>query len=307
VKELALRKVCGASGKSLLVLLSVEFILTLLLALLLGTGFIKIFLSTFQVLSDIQMSLSNIYLESLTYIGAIILCALSAFILLLALFRKRTINASIRRSNKNIFRNMSIVIQLIISIGFVFCSVVMVKQIYFLHHTDMGFDYKNTYSIQIWPNQDMEVLENQIKQMPEITETMVTEFPILPVTFMFSAPVSEWEKKSAETEELVMDVVFAPEKTVRFFNLRLLEGELFSDGDPANVVLIGESAAKAFGWDNPVGKTFGKDNHYKVKGVVKDIYRNSPSITYKPMYFVSSSFIAHESMKRAGPILVFRC
>jgi hypothetical protein len=49
-KELALRRVCGASGRSLFALLSVEFILTLLIALCFGLIFIQLVHHLFQTL-----------------------------------------------------------------------------------------------------------------------------------------------------------------------------------------------------------------------------------------------------------------
>ncbi|MDR3261892.1 MAG: ABC transporter permease [Tannerella sp.] len=307
-KEFALRKVCGAAGKSLLSLLSVEFLMTLSAAVLLGVAFINIFLPAFQDLSDIRMDLSAVYSELAAYIGTVIACAMTVFVLLLALFRKRTLNASIARGNKYMFRNLSVATQLIIAVGFVFCSVVMVKQIYFLHNTDLGFDYKNTYSIRTRPEVDAEVLENKIKQIPGITETLASKFTILPHPFVGSSIVTEWDGKPSGAEDMAVDMVVTPEKCIRFFNLRLLEGELLSESDTKQDVLIEESTAKVFGWNGAVGKTFGKDLPYKVKGVVRDIYSNSPSINYKPKFYVNdfstegSGFVIRIDTK-----LVFRC
>ena len=51
---------------------------------------------------------------------------------------------------------------------------------------------------------------------------------------------------------------------------------MLTDADPYSMVLINESAVKAFGWHDPVGKTFNDTHRYGlgdviVKGVVRDL------------------------------------
>jgi len=143
-KELALRVVCGASGGSLLGMLSVEFVFTLLFAIVFGCLLTQLVHGPFLTLSDITMNLPAIHLESLLYIGGVIVAAILVFWLILFIFRRRTLNLSIRPSNKNLFRKTSVVVQLVISIGFAFCTVVILKQMYFFNHTDeLGFSFKN--------------------------------------------------------------------------------------------------------------------------------------------------------------------
>jgi len=150
-KELALRVVCGASGSSLLVMLSVEFILTLLFAAIFGSIFTQWLHKPFLTLSEIQMDLPAIYRESLLYIAGVILVSLLIFWLILYIFRKRSLNISIRQINKNFSRKVSITVQLVISIAFAFCTIVILKQIYFLHNTDeLGFSFQNRGSVIIY-------------------------------------------------------------------------------------------------------------------------------------------------------------
>ncbi len=48
------------------------------------------------------------------------------------------------------FRKFGIVIQLIVSLVFIFCTVVIMKQIYFLKHTDLGMDRHNIANVALW-------------------------------------------------------------------------------------------------------------------------------------------------------------
>jgi ABC-type lipoprotein release transport system permease subunit len=284
-RELALRMVFGASGRSLFALLSVEFIISLIIALLLGLFIINIAFPSFQKLSEIKLELSSIYLESIVYIVALIAISLLTFLLVLMIFRRRTLNAVIARTNKNLFRKMSIVVQLIISIGFAFCTIVIIKQMYYLHNTDLGFAFKNRGSVVIsgeTEKTDISVLENHIKQIPEINETVSGLAPLIPVNMEKGMHINRWDDKPKDAGDILVVNWEITENFVAFYELNLAEGEMLRDDDNKNQVLINESAAKMFGWQNPTGKKFGS---HTVKGVLKNIYSFSPIMSAKPLFY----------------------
>jgi ABC-type antimicrobial peptide transport system permease subunit len=285
-KEFALRMVYGASGRSLFAMLSIEFIMSLTVALLLGLFFIRVIFLPFQTVSNVKLELSSIYLESIIYIAAIIATALIAFILTLAIFRRSTLNSNIR-SNKKMFRKTSIVVQLVISIVFAFCTTVILKQIYYLHNTDLGFAFKNRGSIYIPVNYEhVKVLNDKIKQIPEIEETISGHNPLLPVVWISFGGISEWDDKQENSKIVRVENKIISEQYAKYYELELIEGEMLNESDDKYSVLINESAAKAFGWNKAVGKSysnyFGK---YTVKGVLKNMYNESPTIAAKPRVY----------------------
>jgi hypothetical protein len=175
-RELALRAVYGASEWSLFAMLSVEFLLSLIAALTLGAVLTNILIPPFLTVSEITgLKLSAIYLESIIYITVIIAIALMAFFLTIVIFKRRTLDANIR-SNKKILRRASIVVQLIISIVFAFCTLIILKQMYYLHNTDLGFAFKNCGSMHLlsadFMRDEIKVLNDKIKQIPEIEEAI---------------------------------------------------------------------------------------------------------------------------------------
>ncbi|MDR0602998.1 MAG: ABC transporter permease, partial [Bacteroidales bacterium] len=148
-RELALRAVYGASRQSLFAMLSIEFLTSLITALILGLALITVLTPSFMAISGDRIKLSEIYLELVIYITGIIVVALTAFFFTLEFFRRRTLNKNIH-SNKKIFRKTSIVVQLISSIVFAFCTLVILKQMYHLHNSaDLGFSFKNRGSLNI--------------------------------------------------------------------------------------------------------------------------------------------------------------
>jgi ABC-type antimicrobial peptide transport system permease subunit len=283
-RELALRMVCGASGRSLLALLSIEFLMSLTVALLLGLVFIKAVLLPFQSLSAIKLDLSAIYLESILYIVALILLSLLVFLLVLLVFRRSSLNMVIRKWNTNLFRKMSIIVQLIISIGFAFCTIVIVKQMYYLHNTDLGFAFKDRGVVALFfENIGSDVLENQLKQIPEISETVSGFSPLLPMNSQISREITKWDGKPGNVEKINIGIVYVSEKYMNYYDFKLIEGEMLSDNDDKKQALISESAVKAFGWDKPLGKLF---DNYTVKGVIKNIYNFAPTFSIKPYCYI---------------------
>jgi len=291
-KEFALRMVCGASGGSLFVMLTVEFMLTLLFAVLLGGMLTQWLYKPFLALSDIQMSLPAIYSESLMYIAGVIGVTLLVFWLILFFFRHRSLNISIRQGNKNLSRKISVIVQLVISISFAFCTIVILKQIYFLHHTsELGFSFQNRGVVFMWSpttmagNRDNGVLVNLLKQVPEITDVIDAEGldVLLPQNIRRSTVIFSWDDKPANIEKTGFEQVYSSPECIAFYCFRLVAGEMLTDADPDSLVLINESAVKAFGWHNPLGKHFDK---YTVKGVIKNIYNVAPTVETKPAIYL---------------------
>ena len=300
-KELALRVVCGASDVSLLAMLSIEFLLTLLFAVSLGCGLTQLIHNPFLILSDIKMSLPYIYGESLMYFGSVILISLLIFWLIMFVFRRRSLNTSIRQSNNNTFRKISVIAQLVISIGFAFCAIVILKQVYFLHNTDeLGFSFKNTGSL--WVDEELlgdpeeitladlkqtqgGVIINYLKQISEITEVVdAIGMPfLLPRRGIMAQDVSSWDEKPVSAEKISFERMLVSPEYIAFYEFQLIAGEMLTDDDPESMVLINEIAVQAFGWSDPIGKSFG--NKYMVKGVIKNVCTFSPTTPSLPVYY----------------------
>jgi len=295
-KELALRVVCGASLWSLFSLLLAEFLITLLAAVLLGLMIINLVSPTFQKLSEIQMNVGSVYVELSLYILAIIVLTILLFAITLAIFRKYALNTTIRRTNNQMFRKISIVVQLIISIGFVFCTAIMIKQVRYLHNSsNIGFEYKNR-SFLIWNSKDE--ISDKMKQIPEITDVVTGCLPLLPI-MMMSGDGVKWEGQTVADKDISMQQINISKAFADFYGLQLIAGEMPIDDELEQNVLINESALKAFGWhkDEAVGKQFGRnygtgfDRGLRiVKGVIKNTYTGLPTVESVPCYYSYYNF-----------------
>jgi hypothetical protein len=303
-REFALRIVYGASNRSLFTLLSVEFLVAMFVALLLGLALVETVVSSFVEISGVRLALSSIYFEMLAYIAGIILFALLTFVLTLAVFRRRTLNASIRSGNKRLFRKVAIVSQLVISIGFMFCTIVIVKQMYYLHNTDLGFEFKNRGYVDFY-GVDADVLDSKLQQIPEITETLKSQIALVPPARWWNGYVTEWDEKPENAKQVNFSINAISKQYCAHYNIKLVEGEMLNDGDDKNLVVINESAAKALGWNNAVGKSFGE---YRVKGVIGNIYNAAPTISVTPAVYVHANIVEKQLVKMGEqmPAILFK-
>jgi len=241
----------------------------------------------FLAMSDISMNLSAIYLETFIYIGGIILISLFVFWLILFIFQRRSLYLSIRQSNKNLFRKVSVVVQLVISIGFAFCTILILKQMYFLHHSgELGFSFKNRGSLTVW-GENRDGFVNQLKQIPEIREVVDAKgmTNLLPQYGQGTREISSWDEQPANVEQISLEMMFVSPEYADFYAFRLLAGEMLTGADPDSVVLLNESAVKAFGWHDPIGKQFA-DGRFTVKGVIRNVYNFAPTIEAKPACYL---------------------
>jgi hypothetical protein len=215
------------------------------------------------------------------YIAAIITISLTFFLLTLAVFRRRTLNASIR-SNKKMFRKMSITVQLTVCIIFAFCTLIILKQMYHLHNTDLGFAFKNRGTVYIPTNYaNVKMLDDKIKQIPEIEETLSGYNPLLP-DISNSYHIYTCDGKPINANYMETLKVCISEQFVKYYNLEVVEGNFMDEKGEENEVMINESLAKILGWNKSVGKLL---NGKRVTGVVKNIYNWSPTVAVKPVCY----------------------
>ena len=288
-REMALRKVNGASNKALSVQFAIELLLLLCIALI--GGLLLVEMSMSQFLNFTQIEASSYYGEILVYLLAVIILSFLFALMPLSYFRRRTLQETIKGSvataRPYLFRRIGIIVQLIVSLAFIFCTVVIMKQLYFLKNTDLGMERHHVANVALW-NGDIHQWAEKIKALPMVTETLPPAyFPIIPTGPMMYAEITNWDGLPKVTEKtLLVGIMPAKEEFFKFYDLKLLEGEFISEKSQQNEVVVDESTCLKFGWKHALGKTFGNNTNgrqdiaYKVVGVVKNFSYRSP--TSKP-------------------------
>ena len=295
-RELGLRKVCGSTNRSLFALLSVEYLIVLLAGSLLGMAFIEACLPHFIELAQISEA-TPLYTEVIIYILAVIVLSFGISQIPLYYFRSRTLQSSIRNKKgspqRGIFRRLGLIAQLIISLGFIFCTTIMMKQLYYLKNTDLGIERHNIGNVAVWMKGDINEWSSKIANLPMVTEALPPHyFPIVPTGPMMYTDINGWDGLNETTDETYsVGLIPSGKEFLDFYGLQLTEGEWLSEKNSPGDVIINETAALTFGWRNPVGKQFYSEyehnrTYYTVVGVVKDFSYLPPTIAPRPLAFV---------------------
>lgn len=294
-REWALRKVNGATEKSLILLLMSEIILLLFAVILVGLLLTEISLPTFKRWSHI-LDESNLffYKETLIYmsiaIGAVLLFAWATLLIQRRFTLQSAISSVFTRRFSAFYRRAGLWFQLVVSIGFIFCTVVMMKQLHHLRTSaDMGVtntDLEYVAYLQGIPDSDKDSWVKLMKEIPDIDFREVSNFP-LPGASQSMFTTSEWDGRQPGDEEVGVNDCRISKETFDLLGLQLVAGVFPDDSSSPNDILINETLAKKLGWKDPVGKKFHKT--YVVAGVLKNINLSPITQAMPAIYTVSMS------------------
>ena len=292
-RELALRTVNGASSWKLFCLLMTEYLFLLFWAGMVGMTIVEVLMPAFKTLAEVNTGRGYIYGEAgVCCIAVIVLSTLLSAIPILYYKNKSLrfmIDAQKGGRRKEWFRKASICFQLFVSIVFMFCSLIIMKQMYHLKHIDTGMRLENTDSLNLYPNPDLKALGNRIAQIPEVTEVHTGHWPLFPFVASMSWMIDDWEGKAADDKSFILNIILEDTTYANFYGLTLQEGEMIAFTNAATDVVLNETAVKALGWSQATGKQLtvnGQRLH--VVGVMKDFHIEPPTIPVKPMCFVAN-------------------
>lgn len=285
-REMALRMIHGANIRSLVSLLTVEFLLLLACAVTTGFLLIEICFPSFIELTGIDTAKSSLYGEAFLFIGLISLIILTAIIGLLYILYHRSLHLSLRyntgRSTGTQLRRGSIVLQLFVCLSFIGCTVLINQQLDYLRHRDLGLKIKNRGSFSVMGDMDYTPLIRKIKELPMITEVMQPDY--YPIVSQLTAigQFDNWEGLDIPIDTPVPVKLFlGKEDFFRFYDITLLAGEWLDYLSTYEDIIINESLARRMGWSpqEAIGKHIIQSYiTYTIVGVVKDCHYGAPTL-----------------------------
>ena len=285
-REMALRMIHGANIRSLVSLLTVEFLLLLACAVTTGFLLIEICFPSFIELTGIDAAKSSLYGETFLFIGLISLIILTAIIGLLYILYHRSLHLSLRyntgRSTGTQLRRGSIVLQLFVCLSFIGCTVLINQQLDYLRHRDLGLKIKNRGSFSVMGDMDYTPLIRKIKELPMITEVMQPDY--YPIVSQLTAigQFDNWDGLDIPIDTPVPVKLFlGKEDFFRFYGITLLAGEWLDDLSTYEDIIINESLARRMGWSpqEAIGKHIIQSYiTYTIVGVVKDCHYGAPTL-----------------------------
>lgn len=293
-REMALRMIHGANVRSLVYLLTIEFLLLLTGSVFTGFLIIEICLPQFIELTGIDAPKSALYAETCLFVTLVSMLILAAIISLLYFLYRRSLHLSLRhdagRTTGSLLRKGSIVLQLLVCFIFIGCTVLMNQQLDYLRHRDLGIEFHNRGSFSVRGDYNMIPLVEKVKSLPMVTEVLPPNYSALASQIIAIGQWDNWDGLDTPLDvPLPVNLFLGGEELFRFYGITLLAGKSLNDFSTYEEIIINESLARRMGWtpQEAIGKHIFKSFiTYTVVGVVKDCHYVAPTLPIPNTGFV---------------------
>lgn len=299
--EMGVRKVLGFSRAELFRNVMLEAVLISFMAMLLAIAlsFFVLELTSFNSLINKDLSLNFLTnpLLSLGVIGIALLVGVLSGIYPALYIPSVPVVEALKGTFTGdkagtVLRRALIVFQFVISLFVIICTVLMEKQIEFMHNKDLGFNKDNVLLVNI---QDT-ATANRV-------EAIITELKkdpgVLNAAYSWGTPGLDlggsvmWVEKDSAMAQQSMTIIWSGPGYLSTMGLELVDGRDFNpdaEADYYTKFLVNETGAKELGWgENAIGKKVryfhGKEDG-RVIGVVKDFNVQSLHNPITPLFIV---------------------
>jgi len=306
-KEIAVRKVAGASRKNLVNQFLAEAFLITTIALTIALIAVKLILPYFNSFTGKQLAFGT-EADYRVWTGVLLILVLSGILagIYPALFQSRFKPLALLKNKINpgkgtlSLRKSLVIFQFSLSIIMIIATTIVYMQVKYLDTKDMGFNKEQLLVIDINSGKvrrDAETIKNEFKKLPQVSQVCVT-----------TRVPGEWKnipKVKVKNEHITnatgdeMFFIGADDQFLSTYKIELLSGRNFSSGSLADSssVLITETAAKQLGIKEAAGQRIdvpffdfsgdvsAPDRPYTVTvaGIVKDFNFQSLREPLKPM------------------------
>jgi putative ABC transport system permease protein len=277
-KEIGIRKVNGASKTNLVIQLFGESLLQTFLATFAALIVVILMLPVFIKVSGVELDLSNLFL--FRNIGIYLIMALITGLiagiypaLILSSFNPVTVikpepEDTMQGSG---LRKVLVVTQFVLSIIFIFCIIVMNRQISYMQHYDLGFNKDRV--MVIYPRakpEKVDIIAEQIEKMPGVNDVAIGGN--VPVNMGNFSTLNKWDG-NISGKSLKFHLMQVDDKYLDLLDIKLTDGTQFNTGSISTDAIINETAVKMMELEEPLGKVIWLgDVRYTIIGVVKDFH-----------------------------------
>lgn len=277
-KEIGIRKVNGASKANLVIQLFGESLLQTFLATIAALIIVILMLPVFIKVSGLELDLADLF--SFRYVSIYLALAFITGLiagmypaLILSSFNpvkviKPLPEDTVQGSG---LRKILVVTQFVLSIIFIFCILVMNRQISYMRHSDLGFNKDGVMVIypQIKPDK-VDVIAAQIEEIPGVNKVALGGN--VPVNMGNFSTLKKWDG-NISGKSLKFHLMQVDDRYLDLFDIKLTDGNKFNTSSTGNEVIINETAVKKMEMEEPLGKFIWLgDVRYTIIGVVKDFH-----------------------------------
>lgn len=312
-RELHLRAVNGAAGGQLIRQMLCELSYSIFLSLLISAYLVILIRPVFIGLLGIEISMQPLMsMFAVCGIGILVLMLLIGFMLFWRLSHVATRPRSeSKTTGQPMLRRIAVTLQLGVSLVFIVSALVVMMQMAFVNHKDLGFDSKGL--IQLTGFTDVRgsvqnALIQKLKAIPQVESITDTNFKLQHKSNPFTATTRvEWEGKSSD-ENPDFNAITVDPRFAETFKLKMIGGKWLEDGQ-RNKIVINEEAARLIGFSEPVGSIIRMPSwedisvmaEYEIAGVVQNFHTLSLRNHIQPIFFVFNDFPLNNLYIRVAP------
>lgn len=294
-KEIAVRKVVGASPRSIASQFFGETIIIVFIAFLVSLVLIQIVLPDFAHLTGETISLKSMELRFGLILAGLLLFTVfisgiypSFYLSVIKPVKILKGKSGISQKN-SILSKMLISIQFAISIFLIIATIIVVKQLSFMQNSDLGIDHKHVLTCILKGDRFDGNREKWLASKSLFKNKLLASPSVLGVTYI-NQPLGKLSNTSDwyHTDENItvpIKGLFTNPDFIDVMDLKILEGRNFSfetQTDMNRRIILNEEAVKQFNLTNPVGLTMNSGRN-QIIGVVKDFHYNSLHSKIEPV------------------------
>lgn len=280
-REIGIKKVIGSSKSPLVAQFLTETLFITLLAMVIGiiltyflSPIINHLLST-PINVNIFKEKGLLLIIFLTSLVAGIASGLYPALIISAYNPVKVLKGKLFQNNRKSInlKKVLVVSQFSITLFMLVVSFILHDHVNYVLNKDLGFKNKDILfsEVDFKDKVPFETIRTRLLQHPEIAD--VTYSSTIPFLGNIGGYIS-WENARPD-EKVMVSRNYVNYDFVSTYDFKMLKGRNFSRDYPSDKqsCIINETAMKAFGWDNPIGKQiylYGKP--YPVIGLVKDFH-----------------------------------
>ena len=329
-REIGVRKVLGAQRFQIGLQFLGESLTIAAIGVILGIGLADLVLPLFNKLMEVPLESYQLFGGIAVFIP-VVMIAIAGLLgslypawILSRLSAQDSLKERVHASTgTSRLRNGLVVVQFTLSMVLIAGTLLMWNQIQFMQSKDLKIDTEQIVSVPVFP-QYLENPEQAVRQIPILQQQLETHSQIEKVSASHRIPfnLNMWGGVATpvgKEEEVRVRFNLVDDEFFSLYGLELISGRLFTDSlqsTTVSQVVINETAAKAMGWENPVGQRFNMgwgEQPYEVIGLVKDFHYTSLELPIEPVLFqysgTESSFYSYLSIRvgagELDPVLAY--
>ncbi|MYC16354.1 MAG: FtsX-like permease family protein [Gemmatimonadetes bacterium] len=319
-KEVGLRKVVGAYRPHLIKQFLGESLLLSALSACIALGLVYLALPPFSAFVQENLTLNSgltLWILGITLFVGLLSGSYPA--LYLSAFEPATVlkGGAIKAGSAQAHvRKGLVVLQFAISIILIIGTIIVADQMRLIQEKDLGFNKEEVVVASIFRQDRYQSTGGQLqKRYLQIKDAFSQHLNITTVSATSDLPGNSWPNREwffpeGDPDRGVEVRVFgADEAFIDCYDIPLLSGRNYDRtyaerawerrGKPGELFVINETAAKVFGWTDPIGKTL--NSHVRkghVIGVVKDFHYRPLYETIEPLVITAAWYrLSHLSMR----------